>query len=165
MVAAIHRGWKGPVDEYWKILSLGVLFILGGPGLLYAAHRLRQRIKRSHSWPTAQGRVLKSEVTRPPLGTRESATVEYEYTIDGVLYTHDHIELGGNTTASWVGAMKRVAPYPVGSDVTVYFDPEDASAACLERRSGKPLIMTVAGVILWIIGAVFVITRFFSPTS
>ena len=47
---------------YWALVGFGALFPLGGGALLYAAYDWQQRVKRSFSWPTAQGRVLKSEV-------------------------------------------------------------------------------------------------------
>ena len=144
---------------YWVLVGFGALFLLGGSALLYAAYDWQQRVKRSFSWPTVQGRVLKSEVVLTRSAEVNSSrlnyvpNVEYEYTVDDVLYTHDHIELGGNTSDPFRGsAEKRAATYPIGSDVTVYFDPENASTACLERRSGQPKMMIVIGVASWIGG-------------
>ena len=100
---------------YWALVGFGALFPLGGSALLYAAYDWQQRVKRSFSWPTAQGRVLKSEVVltrRVGVNSRINyvPNVEYEYTVDDVLYTHDHIELGGNTSDPFRGSAEKRAP-------------------------------------------------------
>ena len=139
------------MGKYWVLVGFGALFFLCGSASLCAAYSWRQRVKRSFSWPSVQGRVLKSEFGESDKigsgsGSSYAPVVEYEYTVNDVLYTHDHIEVGGNTAATSGSAKKRAATYPVGSEVTVYFDSEDASNACLERRSWQPVMMTVVGV-------------------
>ena len=137
------------MGKYWVLVGFGALFFLCGSASLCAAYSWRRRVKLSFSWPTVQGRVVKSEfgaTINSRRGTSYAPVVEYEYTVNDVLYTHDHIEVGGNTAATRGSAKKRAATYPVGSEVTVYFDPEDASNACLERRSWQPAVMGVVGV-------------------
>ena len=140
--------------EYWVLVGFGALFLLVGSALLYPAYNWQQRVKRSFFWPTVQGRVLKSGIDK--IRRRADSTsggisyhpnVEYEYTVDDVLYTHDHIEVGGTPGyASRSTAEKHAANYPIGRDVPVYFDPENASTACLERRSSQSKMMIVIGV-------------------
>ena len=87
---------------YWVLVGFGALFLLGGSTLPYAAYNWQQRGKRSFSWSTVQGRVLKSEIAFIRGGASGGRSyvpnVEYEYTVDDVIYTHDQIEFGGNTS-------------------------------------------------------------------
>ena len=48
--------------KYWVLVGFGALFLLVGSALLYPAYNWQQRVKRSFSWPTVQGRVLKSGI-------------------------------------------------------------------------------------------------------
>ena len=141
--------------EYWVLVGFGALFLLIGSALLYPAYNWQQRVKRSFFWPTVQGRVLKSGIdsiafragTGRSDGISYQPNVEYEYTVDDVLYPHEHIEVGGPPGyASRSTAEKHAANYPIGRDVPVYFDPENASTACLERRSSQSKMMIVIGV-------------------
>jgi len=136
---------------YWVLVGFGMLFFLAGIGCFYSAYTWRRRVQSSFSWPTVPGRVLKSKVgSHSGPGARGSGTyahvIEYEYTVDHVVHTHDHIEVGGNTSGTRNAAEKSVANYPVGREVRVYYDPKDASNACLERRSRQPGLMTLVGV-------------------
>ncbi len=44
------------MEMEWVLVGLGVLILFGGDGLIYAAIRRRQQIKRSDSGSTVQGR-------------------------------------------------------------------------------------------------------------
>ena len=45
------------MEMEWVLVGLGVLILFGGDGLIYAAIRRRQQIKRSNSGSTVQGRA------------------------------------------------------------------------------------------------------------
>ena len=72
------------MGKYWVLVGFGALFFLCGSASLCAAYSWRQRVKRSFSWPSVQGRVLKSEFGESDKigsgsGSSYAPVVEYEY--------------------------------------------------------------------------------------
>jgi hypothetical protein len=137
-----------------------VILVLGVP--LFAAILAYQgmhfcRAARSLSWPSVGGVVSKSarETVYTEHGSRTEANVEYTYTVNGRRYRNDTIAFGmlrGKLT--WGDADRRLAEFPVGKRVTVYYDPRRPRVACL-RRGGlgweDPLVVVV-GVIGLVMG-------------
>ncbi len=121
------------MGETWRII---IGLIIAGIGGVIAGSVLvdLRTAKRSAAWPQVKGKVLTSRVSR-----REgsySVRLEYEYAVDGVQYTSDRIKFGATVT---VGSGKEEANaiterYPVGSEVTVYYDPHKPSRSVLERE-------------------------------
>ena len=112
--------------------------------------RARKAFRASMGWPAVQGRVLEAYVGRH---TDDEGTpvyypvVRYAYTVAGQEYTSDQIAFGPEVASSMdaLQAEKTVARYPVGSLVTVYYNPEAPQEAVLERRLASPVAALVIG--------------------
>ncbi len=107
----------------------------------------------SRGWPAVAGRVevSKARANRPDNGMPGYRyVVVYRYTVDGEEWDGDMVAAGKlfYATRRWV--EQRLAPYPVGARVTVYYDPEDPETAVLEpgwSREGYYFVATLLMVV------------------
>jgi hypothetical protein len=75
-----------------------------------------------------------------------SPRVSYDYTALGQRYTGNKISFGftkaHNTHRSAEAELTR---YPVGSQVTVFYNPANPAEAVLERKAGNSVLATILG--------------------
>jgi len=121
-----------------------------------------QRAQSMPSWLSTQGRITESYVhdyVDTDDGGRTlmyTATVSYEYKVDGKFYTSNSISPAGSSSSN----MKRFAndtveKYPEGTLVEVIYNPDNPNEAFLERDGNwLPLLGTavVAVVSIGLIG-------------
>jgi hypothetical protein len=137
----------GPVGT----LILSGLFLLIGLGMAGFGTKQWLTARASTSWPTAEGKVLSSQVVkkRGSKGrTNYSADVMYEFTVDGTRRMHNDVSFGDYSSNSPSHAQEVVARYPVGKQVTVYYSADDS---VLEPGSSWAVLMLPG------IGAVFLL--------
>lgn len=110
------------------------VFLAVGIGLSLWGWSVLQNARVSESWPTASGEVLSStvRVDRDEDGTSYFADVTYRYVVDDLEYASDSVSFGQFGSSDRDHAEGIVARYPVGSQVTVFYDPEDVETAVLE---------------------------------
>jgi hypothetical protein len=118
---------------------------------------------RMAEWPAAPGRVVTSESVTTAfrgLGLRYAPAVRivYEYEVGGTVYRSERVavEIQPVETDSAEG-QRRLRDYPVGTEVTVYYDPDDPAAAVLE--CGRPGSAFAAGAALIAMGLVVAAAR------
>ncbi|HKB16718.1 MAG TPA: DUF3592 domain-containing protein [Planctomycetota bacterium] len=157
-------------------MRLGWLVGLGAVAALVLAAAALFAIRASSSWPATHGVVLRSElrelVRRSPWRPGEiqraveyEAIVEYQYEIDGVRHASNGILASGPSVLPKRDASDLVSRFGAGSPVTVYYDPDDPTRACLIPGSAFPPMGYVAliGVFLLagavVAGAVFLLRR------
>jgi hypothetical protein len=153
-------GWRW--DHATNVLvAIGVTLLAAGLLALAAAAGDYARARAAADWPSVPGVVSTSEATTTRLMGRGIslvpwANIAYSYEVGGQTYTSGQITLrppvpdaGGKTAASLLSA------YPLGAEVTVYYDPSDPATAVLERerpaealRSGLILLGAAAVVLL-----------------
>jgi hypothetical protein len=111
---------------------------------------LRSRIRSARGWHSVTGRVYSSrvlaeesvDVGREPGQLTERAIVyrpeiRFEYVVGGREYASKQLRLGEEPQLSWPSVAEAlVKRYPVGQEVTVYYDPSNPDQAVLERASG-----------------------------
>ena len=130
------------------LLILGVRDIMGG--------------MKSRSWPTTDGYVNSATIqkhypstsdhTRTPTYTPK---VYYEYTVDGKKYTAHRVSFSGATGGKYGDAEEVVNRYPVGSKITVYYDPDNRAESVLEPGFvWTSLIMALAGLVFLGVAAI-----------
>ena len=80
----------------------------------------------SKSWPDVKGTIISSEMKRYEGGAYEYR-IQYSFEVLGKEYTSNSI----NAAPGWVNSgnikalvEKKVARYPTGSEVSVYYNPE-----------------------------------------
>jgi hypothetical protein len=136
------------------------LQLLGGAlialafALCFHAWRERRRVEASQSWPSTYGTVVRAEVVHerrsPNTGSVTNvfkADIRYQYVVDSQELEGSSVTIGGDlSTGERQRAEARVRIYPVGSSVTVFYDPQDPKTACLERKQeGAGLVYAIAG--------------------
>jgi hypothetical protein len=141
------------------VLILG--FIGAGIFLIYRSVQSRKKAEASQGWPSTAGQISESRVdhsthTDTDGDSSDSYTpyVEYTYQVAGQTYTGHEITFGfkqgfGNASK----AQTVVGKYPVGAQVSVYYDPADPQQAVLERQAGGFGAGLVLGIIFLVVGA------------
>jgi len=112
---------------------MGVFLLIGG-GLTAWGWTILQNARASATWPTAEGVITASEVTRSSSedGVSYRPEVAYDYQAGDQFHTSYTIKFGENSYSSRGRAEAIAATYPVGQQVTVYYDPEQPSRSVLE---------------------------------
>jgi hypothetical protein len=128
-------------------MSKGAIFILivcaSFPALIIVALVVKQwEVRKAKRWPSTTGKVIASRIassTKEPgdaasFGERNVTNepyVEYEYHVEGQRFRNTRITIGEKTSEYELEAI--LARYPVGTAVTVYYDPANPQKAVLER--------------------------------
>ncbi len=128
--------------------AAAVASAISGAGLFGYGLYLRSKLRFCQGWPQATGKV-----TQSGLDTDDGYRVRviYEYSVNGAGYSSSRVQLGTPTTylrkSSADAAVRR---YPVDSQLTVYYDPENPAEAVLDRTSPGGLEYIIWGVLLLI---------------
>ncbi len=158
----------GPVPEGSKFLKLVLSFVClgafgGGCTAGYFAYCAVVEAKQSLDWPKATGTITRSEVDVTVTKDRDhdrdrnrhheetrsySAAIEYEFTVDGTVYTGTRIMVISDQFGSKDWAKATAARFPRGGNVAVSYDPADPNRCVLEpgRWGGAAYLMIIAGV-------------------
>ncbi len=127
-------------------LALGLLLFLCPlillPALLYGQ---LQNAWRSAAWPETPGQILSSDARSTRIPFRSYAPfVRYTYTVDGQAYTGDTLAfVRDGVGAAWAG--RKVAQYPPGREVMVYYDPANPAVAVLEPGATPAGLLSAFG--------------------
>jgi hypothetical protein len=140
------------------ILCGGFFFLLfGGVGvfLLYKAYKTRKQADASQGWPATQGQVTEAHVSRSSRTDSDGDTqysyspnVSYTYQVGGNTYHGDKITFGFQQSfSSEAKAQTALQRFPVGGNVTVYYNSANPDEAVLERAAGGFGISLVIGIV------------------
>ena len=127
----------------------------------------RKAEKAASQWPSVNGTVLSARlVSHGSIRYRaDFPEVSYSYEVDGKTYKSKHISAGGEVGG--VTASGVLARYPVGSQVTVYYDPKKPKNAVLEKKSVTQkwlwVILIFTNILLCIVVPVWITLSFFHP--
>lgn len=112
-----------------------ILAIAGWMTAFWLGKPIRDQALASSSWPTTEGRVVRSSLEeRRDEGKRQvTADIGYEYELDGKAFTGTRVWFGDDYWSS-PGAEFRdaVARYPVGRPLEVHYDPAAPDESVLE---------------------------------
>lgn len=119
------------------LLLLGVIFSVVGCGMaFFIGQPMLDTAEESLSWPNAPGTVLESELDQyedEEDGRMYRAIVVYEYSLDGADFESDRIWLDGNfSTSDRTLIFETLKKYPVGQQVTVFYNPASPAESALE---------------------------------
>lgn len=130
---------------------IAVAFALAFPGIIaVAAVTKLAEVKAASSWTKAGGRITRSELateTRYVQKTPREVQVpriEYEYTVGFHKFVGRRVSLA--EIIAGAQAKEALARYPVGTGVTVYYDPANPSDAVIERDL-PPFVHSVWGLV------------------
>ncbi len=120
-------------------IGLGVLLIGGGIGGLVYLSSAQKKARESRSWPTVKGRITQCDVVRKGGTTgrgvsnvRHEIELTYSYAVDGKKYRGHRIQVFRVSHKLKDDAQRHADRYPVGKEVTVYYNPGDPEDAVLE---------------------------------
>ncbi|MHA1978244.1 MAG: DUF3592 domain-containing protein [Candidatus Hodarchaeales archaeon] len=114
-----------------NILSVFVLLI--GLGFIFYFIIIWWKAKKTLNWPKVSGKVLQSEVRASGDGGQlKKHVLKYEYEVGGITFTSDKKIYGFSIGRTKTTILKQVEKYPVGSDVSVFYDPMDHSRALIK---------------------------------
>jgi hypothetical protein len=121
-------------DYFW----IGLIFLPMVTLLVAAVVAKSIDYKRAQSWSTVTGKIVRSELAEKRhrfQGEQEKIenvpAVEYEFETGGRKYRGTRIGIGDDTGGANTEAT--LARYRLGSDVTVYYDPDDPRNCVLEK--------------------------------
>ncbi|KXK12812.1 MAG: hypothetical protein UZ14_CFX002002050 [Chloroflexi bacterium OLB14] len=116
------------------------ILIIGGIGY-YLYRRNQQSMAQrqdSQNWSTTTGKILMSSVQSQRSSTGGYSiypVIVYQYEVNGKTYQNQTVRVGDKfLKINVVGqAQKTVDKYPIGKEVTVYYDPNNPAECALER--------------------------------
>jgi hypothetical protein len=121
-----------------------VVFIALALFFLWRALAGRRRVREAMNWQQTTGTVLSSEVEtrRSRSGQSGYSTsyyprVVYEYEVMGQRYRSNQFNLGEVGLGFYNRVAAKVAEYPQGKMIDVYYNPNNPSEAVLERTSPR----------------------------
>lgn len=141
----------------------GGFFVLlfGGIGafLLFKAYKTRQQADDSQGWSGVQGQVTDARVDRTTRTDSDgdiqysySPNVSYTYQVGGNTYYGDKLTFGFQQSfSSEAKAQAALQRFPVGGNVTVYYNPANPNEAVLERSAGGFGVSLVIGIVFVLI--------------
>jgi hypothetical protein len=125
---------------------LSILLLLCAIGIyLWRRWRYRKALSKS-SYPALTGHVLhttvREEIEEPEndggVNTRTVTyhpVIRYSYTVDGQQYENDRYSVLDDTRfSSWEPAQELLSKFPVGGEITVYYNPESPKDSYLDRN-------------------------------
>lgn len=131
--------------------AAAVAIVLGVALLVYWAHQ-RGGSARAENWPSTTATITESVV-----GTEgERPHLEYEYEVDGATYENDSVWASGDTMRHQ-RLRSLVESNPVGSELTVYYDPDSPRASVVVENPRRRLPLLVVGVLLVLVGVGFLV--------
>lgn len=153
----LHRDGKTsgnmpPAMLWFMTRVFPLLFVAVGVGMLVVGVIGLRRAAASTDWPTTQGVIVSSEVERVRRNDPERgftwtyhARISYGYSVGGEPYTGDRVGVGDYGSNTNHHARSVVRQYPVGSHVTVYYDPDRPQIALLEPGV-RPMAFVIPGI-------------------
>ncbi len=153
------------------ILTISFFVLFSGIGILliFLYRRSKKKALNSMSWPETKGTVIKSEVAVGDSvfggdddegGSQPmySAEISYTYQVGDTLHTSDRISFAVKSSNSKPDKAKAVTErYPEGSEVNVFYNPDQHEVAVLERSAKGSGVLNVMGIIFLSIGVISLI--------
>lgn len=149
-------------DNALKVIFLlfGTVFIVGGLVLLWGVLRTRKKIKLSLAWPETAGKVTSAVVNKEHFRSGDSFIPEINYSYSVL----DQILKGKfilDNQKSNEEALKVIAPYKVGSDIAIHYNPEKPQEHISEQdQLSSKYLLVIAGMLIF--GTVSLWLAFFS---
>lgn len=140
----MSRGWA------LVFVAAGVLLLIYGIGLVREA-------RSSGNWPSVLGKVVSAETT--VVGHEKNKSiyapqVVYRYVVEGREHESSRLALVPRNSSSRAQVEAWIAPYVVGSEVKVFYDPANPGEGVLDPKArGSEPAYAIAGVILLGLGA------------
>jgi hypothetical protein len=153
-----------------KGIIFGLVFAGIGLGLTIWGYSMWSKGRAAKEWPSAEGTVASARVERSTSSsgsgsrrrrrTTYTPKLSYTYAVEGRPYTSTRIAFGGTRSYSSSSAAEGfVNRHPVGSKVTVYYNPGDPAESTLETgASGGAYVLLIIGVVFGLVGLATIVS-------
>ena len=132
---------------------LTIAFTLAGAAMLGYWFFLRNKVKATSNWPATRGRITSSKLeSRKDVDgdVSEILYVTYDYAVAGDTLRGDRISFSGSGSGR---SKQKLARYPTGAEVDVFYDPQKPASAVLERKlPGNVVMLPIAGACFIVVG-------------
>jgi hypothetical protein len=116
---------------------IGITFVILNIIFLMVIFSMQRKSAQAEGWPAAGGTITRSELewrrSSNNRGHVQYPVVHYSYRVMGKSYEGNRIAPG--LAVGGTGAPSVVARYPAGSQVQVFYNPEDPADAVLEKKA------------------------------
>lgn len=148
------------------IIIAGLIFLGFGIGMLIKLAQNYQKLQRSKHWLSTKGVITSSDLDAQ-LSTDDEgfqtttylAKINFAYEINGINHESDRINFDyGMRTSNLRKQQTILEQYPVNSEVTVYYDPDDPSQSVLEKRVNGAFTTILVSAVFIAIGIILAIS-------
>ena len=144
-----------------------LFFLFLGLLVIYAAIVKFKKVYLVQKWPTVKGRIIFNQTNSDNQGYKTQGLggyhekIKYEYIVNRINYTSDKICLESFSSSRNRIYFRKIAnKYPLGKEVTVYYNPSDPQLAILEPYIRGAFLIFFIGV-FWVTLVLFLIIRHF----
>jgi hypothetical protein len=121
--------------------------------------RIRKTGREAMGWSTTRGEVLGTQVLKEcasPIGDCYRPEIRYTYTVMGQTYESDTYNIGKQVTASHPDRAAAIAArYPEGTQIDVYYNPDDPASSCLKRKVRSIRSLVIVSIVLFAAALLF----------
>ncbi len=148
------------------IIIVCLIFFGIGIGMLVKLAKHYGKLQQSKNWLSTNGKIISSDLDAQ-ISTDDDgyqtttylAKVFFTYEVNGNSYESDHVNFDyGMRTSNVRKPQSVVEQYPTGSDVTVYYDPENPQQSVLEKRVNGTFTTILVSAVFIAIGVVLAVT-------
>jgi hypothetical protein len=148
-------------------VPLPVALCVTGLGMLILAISIVRLYKFSISrtWLSTIGRITSSEMETRRVARGRSVTyhaaIVYDYSVEGTKYAGKRISFGDYGSGNPNHARQILNRYPVGKQISVYYNPSKPEDSVLERRLSWTIYLTlIVGAAVSALGLVLTVRHF-----
>ncbi|MFC1978797.1 DUF3592 domain-containing protein [Chloroflexota bacterium] len=141
----------------------GIIILLMGIAAFAWAALFIIKARSTKRWPTAEGEIISSDIDIVHIKWTGQdmivANIEYKYTVEGNEYKYFKVR-PTERIAGGKACEQAVERYPVGSQVTVYYNQNRPEEAVLEPvvQKGGPIALSILGCFGLIMGLAVILT-------
>jgi hypothetical protein len=148
------------------IIIVCLIFFGIGIGMLVKLAKHYGKLQQSKNWLSTNGKIISSDLDAQ-ISTDDDgyqtttylAKVFFTYEVNGNSYESDRVNFDyGMRTSNVRKPQSLVEQYPTGSDVTVYYDPENPQQSVLEKRVNGTFTTILVSAVFIAIGVVLAVT-------
>ena len=147
------------------IIIVCLIFIGTGIGMLIKLAQSYDKLQKSKHWLTTIGKIISSELdmqtTTDAEGNQSTtylAKILFSYEVDGVTYESDCINFDyGMRTSNISKQQSMVEQYPMGREITVFYDSENPQQSVLEKRVDATFTTILVSTVFIAIGIIIAI--------
>jgi len=155
--------------EYGLLLVLFVfsVFIVAGSYMLYLDYQTYLTDEEMDTWESTNGTVTATEVRTVHISGKGShyeyyPDIQYSYVVDGEVHYDKRTAPIDGYYETYDGADSCLARYPVGGNITVYYDPDDSSESVLDQDNfdASEVLWAVLPLTIGMLGLMYFLHQF-----